>query len=299
MTILRKGERVATVDAAEGTRETLARMMVGRELKNAEKTGAPRSRDAVLSCRGLSVRNDRGARALDDVSFDLREGEILGLAGVAGNAQDELCEALAGLRSLDAGGIILRGHDVTGLGPREFIDRGMSYIPADRKGTGLVSNMSVMENAALKSYWKKPAAARKFLINWKYVADMTQRLIAAFDVQTPSPDAPVRNLSGGNMQKLMLARELSGKPSVILAMHPVWGLDVGATEFVRERLLEERARGTGILMISEDLDEMLLMADRIMVISRGRIMGVIEEPKNVSKERIGLMMAGTPMEAAV
>ncbi|MDR1580685.1 MAG: ABC transporter ATP-binding protein [Synergistaceae bacterium] len=296
MTILRKGERVATVDAEGATRETLARMMVGRELKNAEKMGTPRSREAVLSCRGLSVRNDRGARALDDVSFDLREGEILGLAGVAGNAQDELCEALAGLRPIDAGGIILQGKDITGLGPREFIDRGMSYIPADRKGTGLVSTMSVMENAALKSYWKKPAAERKFLINWKYVADMTRRLIAAFDVQTPSPDAPVRNLSGGNMQKLMLARELSGKPSVILAMHPVWGLDVGATEFVRERLLEERARGAGILMISEDLDEMLLLADRIMVISRGRIMGIVEEPKSVSKERIGLMMAGTPMD---
>ncbi|MDR3164064.1 MAG: ABC transporter ATP-binding protein [Synergistaceae bacterium] len=296
MTILRKGERVATVNAAGATRETLARMMVGRALKNVEKTGEPRSHGVVLSCRGLSVHNDRGARALDDVGFDLREGEILGLAGVAGNAQDELCEALAGLRPLDAGRIILKGKDITGFSPREFINLGMSYIPADRKGTGLVSNMSVMENAALKSYWKKPAAERKFLINWQYVADMTQRLIAAFDVQTQSSDVPVRNLSGGNMQKLMLARELSGKPSVILAMHPVWGLDVGATEFVRERLLEERARGAGILMISEDLDEMLLMADRIMVISRGRIMGIIDEPKSVSKERIGLMMAGTPMD---
>ena len=296
MTILRKGERVATVDAEGVTREALARMMVGREIKNAEKTGAPHSHDVVLSCREISVRNDRDARALDSVSFDLREGEILGLAGVAGNAQDELCEALAGLRPLDAGRIILKGDDVTGLGPREFIDRGMSYIPADRKGTGLVSNMNVMENVALKSYWKKPAADRKFLINWKYVADMTRRLIAAFDVQTQSPGSPVRNLSGGNMQKLMLARELSGKPSVILAMHPVWGLDVGATEFVRDRLLEERARGAGILMISEDLDEMLLLADRIMVISRGRIMGVIDKPKSVSKERIGLMMAGTPMD---
>jgi simple sugar transport system ATP-binding protein len=296
MTILRKGERVATAENAGVTKETLARMMVGRELKNVEKTGDPRSRDVVLSCRGLSVHNDRGARSLDGVSFDLREGEILGLAGVAGNAQDELCEALAGLRPFDAGKIILTGNDVTGLSPREFIDRGMSYIPADRKGTGLVSNMNVTENVALKSYWKKPIAERKFLINWKYAAGMAQRLIAAFDVQTPSPASPVRNLSGGNMQKLMLARELSGKPSVILAMHPVWGLDVGATEFVRERLLEERARGAGILMISEDLDEMLLLADRIMVISRGRIMGVIDEPKSVSKERIGLMMAGTPTD---
>jgi simple sugar transport system ATP-binding protein len=296
MTILRKGERVATMEAKGTSKETLARMMVGRDLKNAEKTGVPRSRDAVLSCVGLSVRNDRGARAIDDVSFDLRAGEILGLAGVAGNAQDELCEALAGLRPIDAGRIVLMGHDVVGLGSRELIDRGMSYIPADRKGTGLVSNMSVMENALLKSYWKKPAAERKFLINWKYVADMTQSLIAAFDIQTSSPEAPVKNLSGGNMQKLMLARELSEKPSVILAMHPVWGLDIGATEFVRERLLEERARGAGILMISEDLDEMLLLADRIMVISRGRIMGIIEEPKSVSKERIGLMMAGTPMD---
>jgi simple sugar transport system ATP-binding protein len=292
MTVLRKGERVDTVYSGKATKETLARMMVGREIRNFEKMEYENNGPVVLSCKNLAARDDRGEKWLENVTFDLREGEILGIAGVAGNAQDELCEVLAGLRRLDAGEVILKGQNITGLGAREFIKRGMSYIPADRKGTGLVANMNLRENIALKRYWKAPAAFWKFLLNWKYLAKVSESLAASYDVQAILPVTPIRTLSGGNMQKLMLARELSDKPSVILAMHPVWGLDVGAAEFVRERLLEERERGAGILMVSEDLDEMLAMADRIMVMSRGRIMGVIDSPKDVSKEKIGLMMAG-------
>jgi simple sugar transport system ATP-binding protein len=299
MTVLRKGERVATVDAGEATRESLARMMVGRELRVLEKREPGGVHPVVLSCKGLSARNDRGARWLGGVSFDIREGEILGVAGVAGNAQGELCEVLSGLRRLDKGEIVLKGENIGGGGPREFIKRGVSYIPVDRKGTGLVANMNLTENIALKRYWKPPASYGAFLLDWKYLSKLATDLMSAYDVQAPPPLSPVRVLSGGNMQKLMLARELSDKPSVILAMHPVWGLDVGATEFVRERLLEERERGAGILMVSEDLDEMLTMADRIMVMARGRVMGVIDCPRDTSKEKIGLMMAGIPENSAV
>jgi simple sugar transport system ATP-binding protein len=298
MTILLKGERVATVSAGEATRESLARMMVGREMRDLKRPSRGPSSRVILSCDGLSARNDRGMKWLNDVSFELREGEILGVAGVAGNAQDELCEVLSGLRLLDGGKVTLKGQDVTGLSAREFIKRGVSYIPVDRKGTGLAANMSVGENIALKRYWKPPVSRAKFMLDWKYVAKLASELISAYDIQASSPDTAVRVLSGGNMQKLMLARELSDKPSVILAMHPAWGLDIGATEFVRERLMEERDRGAGILMVSEDLDEMLIMADRIMVMSRGRVMGSIDSPRDVSKEEIGLLMAGIPADGS-
>jgi simple sugar transport system ATP-binding protein len=296
MTILRKGERVATVNAGEATKESLARMMVGRDMRDLKKPSRNPARHVVLSCRRLSARNDRGAKWLDNVSFDLRVGEILGVAGVAGNAQGELCEVLSGLRRLDGGEVTLKGQNAAGLSPREFVERGVSYIPVDRKGTGLVANMSLCENIALKRYWKPPLSRAKFLLDWKAARELAVGLMSAYDVQAPSPDTAVRVLSGGNMQKLMLARELSDKPSVILAMHPAWGLDVGATEFVRERLMEERDRGAGILMVSEDLDEMMAMADRIMVMSRGRVMGLIDSPGDVSKEEIGLMMAGIPAD---
>ncbi|MDR1965534.1 MAG: ABC transporter ATP-binding protein [Synergistaceae bacterium] len=299
VTVLRKGERVCSVEARLTAREALAEMMVGRALKRVKKSGGGPPGRAVLSCRGLCARNDRGMASLSGVSFDLREGEILGVAGVAGNAQGELCEVLAGLRALDSGEIILNGQDISGRSAREFIKRGVSYIPVDRRETGLAPNMNLSENIALKRYWRKPAAVWKIFMDWKFISGLTAQLVDAFRIQAPSPGSPARNLSGGNLQKLMLARELSDAPLVILAMHPVWGLDVGAAEFVHERLLEERARGAGIMLVSEDLDELFEMSDRIMVMSGGKIMGIAERPQDVSREEIGMMMAGVPMRAAV
>jgi simple sugar transport system ATP-binding protein len=293
MTVLRKGERVATVKSGEAGKETLALMMVGRAMEKVKKRKRARYGDTVLSCEKLSARGDRDTRTLRDVSFDLREGEILGVAGVAGNAQDELCETLAGLRVPDSGKIILRGRNIAGMSPREFIERGVSYIPVDRKGVGLVSGMNIRENIALKKYWRKPAARGKFMLDWNRIDDLARSLAVSYGVQTIPDGFPVRVLSGGNLQKLMLARELSDKPSVILAMHPVWGLDIGAAEFVRERILEERDRGAGILFVSDDLDDLFEMSDRIMVMFGGRIMGIADNTGDISGERIGLMMAGT------
>ncbi|MDR1651765.1 MAG: ABC transporter ATP-binding protein [Synergistaceae bacterium] len=299
MTVLRRGERVGTIAARDADKETLAEMMVGRALRHFPKRRAEAPGPPVLSCRGINLKGGGDSKPLSDVTFELREKEILGVAGVAGNSQGELCEVLAGIRRADSGEMILRERSVAGLGAREFIELGISYIPIDRKGVGLVPNMNLCENVALKRYWRKPAAYGKVLIDWEYIAALTGELVGSYGVQTLSLESPVRLLSGGNLQKLMLARELSGSPSVILAMHPVWGLDVGAAEFVHERLTEERDRGAGVLLVSEDLDELLDMSDRIMVMSRGRIMGVIERPDAVSKEWIGLMMAGVPAEKAV
>jgi simple sugar transport system ATP-binding protein len=292
MTVLRKGERVASLKSDCVRKETLAVMMVGRAVENVKKMKPSRYGDTVLSCRKLSAGTEKKTKALQDISFDLKEGEILGVAGVAGNSQEELCEALAGLVRPDAGEITLRGENIAGRGPREFIDRGVSYIPVDRKGTGLVVNMSMRENIALKKYWKEPVARGKFTLDWDRADDITRELADAYGIQRLPAGSPVRVLSGGNLQKLMLAREMSGKPSVIIAMHPVWGLDVGAAEFVRERILEERDRGAGILLVSDDLDELLEISDRIMVMFKGRVMGITDNAGDISKERIGLMMAG-------
>jgi simple sugar transport system ATP-binding protein len=292
MTVLRKGERAATVKSGKTRKETLVRMMVGYTPEKARKRRPPGQGGAILSCIKLSARGDRDSRALRGVSFELKEGEILGVAGVAGNAQDELCETLSGLRRSASGKIILRGENIAGMSPREFIERGVSYIPVDRTRTGLVPNMSMSENIALKRYWRKPAARGRFMLDWDFLDDLTRSLADAYGIQSIPSGSPVRALSGGNLQKLMLARELSGKPSVILAMHPVWGLDIGAAEFVRERILEERDRGAGILLVSDDLDELFEMSDRIMTMFGGRIMGIADNPGDFSRERIGLLMAG-------
>lgn len=291
LTVLRKGRKIGTVGVEGATPKTLAEMMVGRALKCVVK-GAPAAGSSLLSCRSVSARNDRNTAALKDVSFDLRAGEILGLAGVAGNGQGELCEVLSGLRKADSGEILLEGRNLAGLPPREFIRGGISYIPVDRKSVGLVPNMSLTENIALKQYWRTPAAVGKIFLDWRYLGRLTQALMGRFDVAAPSAASPVRTLSGGNLQKLMLARELHNEPTVILAMHPVWGVDVGATEFVHEMLLRARERRAGILLISEDLDELFEFSDRMMVISRGEIMDIIERPCDVSKEEVGLLMAG-------
>ena len=292
LTVLRKGVRVGTVPAAGVTREDLAEMMVGRkvDLQVPPREGAPGS--VVLECRDLRARNDRGVEALRGLSLSLREGEILGVAGVAGNGQQELCEACAGLRPLEGGQVLLEGEDLTGAPPRRFLERKVAYIPADRKGTGLIPNMNLRENVALKRYWKEPGARWRVFVDWEVLAGITGELVGRYEVSAPSLASPARVLSGGNLQKLMLARELSDEPRVVLAMQPTWGLDVGATRFVHDRLRAERDRGGAVLLVSEDLDELLQLADRLAVVYQGRVMGVLEDPRGCSQESIGLMMAG-------
>lgn len=298
ITILRSGEVVETLPGRMATREMLAEKMVGRKIVFAVDKAVLNPGDTVLEAEGICALNDRGLPAIRNLSLSIREGEILGIAGIAGNGQKELCEALTGLRPIHFGRVLLRGKDMTGRKPMDFLQAGVSYIPADRKGTGLVGAMNLRENFALKNFWRKPYARGPFL-SWESIAGETGRIVERFGVSAPGLGIPVRNLSGGNQQRLMLGRELSGTPDLIVAMQPTWGLDVGATEFVREQLLRQRERGAAVLLVSEDLEEVLALSDRLAVIHKGEIMGMVEDPRSASEEELGLMMAGIRREPAI
>ena len=296
VTILRRGRVAGSVDTAATSKEQLAEMMMGEKIPFSVSKPPMRPGERILEAEGITVLGDRGFPSLSDVTLEVRANEILGVAGVAGNGQQELCEALAGLRKLESGRILLSGTNISGMSSRTFIDLGIRYIPADRKGTGLVPNMNVEENSILKKYWSRPVA-RGMMIDWKRVFEFARSLVSRYSVSTPSLATPVRNLSGGNLQKLMLGRELSDSPQVVIAMHPTWGLDVSATRFVREQLLEERKNGAAVLLVSEDLDELQALSDRLAVLCKGELMGIIDNPADVSRESVGLMMAGTPLES--
>ena len=291
ITVLRRGEVVNTVLAGETSRQDLAKMMVGREVlfRLGKRESTPG--DVVLEVDSLRALNDKGLEALRDVSLEVRGGEIVGVAGVAGNGQRELAEAIVGLRPVSKGRVRVNRQDVTNRSPRHVMDRGVGYIPEDRLGSGLVVNLSVAENLILKSY-REPPICSGFFVDRDAVAVHAEELVQAFDVMTPSIQTRTRLLSGGNLQKLILAREISSEPALMVAVCPTRGLDVGATEAVRELLLEQRDAGAGILLISEDLDELLSMSDRIAVLYEGRIMGV-GDAEEASVETLGLMMAGT------
>jgi len=294
ITVLRRGEVVDSVPASEIGREDLARMMVGRDVlfRLGKRESSPG--DVVLEIEGLTALNDKGLEALRGVSLAVRRGEILGVAGVAGNGQRELAETIVGLRPVTGGQIRLAGQDVTNRSPREMLDRGVGYIPADRMGAGLVVNLSVAENLILKCY-REPPVCRGFFLDGDAISAHAEELVHGYDVKTPGIRTRTRLLSGGNLQKLILAREISSRPALMVAVHPTRGLDIGATEDVRRLLLEQREAGGGIVLISEDLDELLSMSDRIAVLYEGRLMGVVES-EEARVEDLGLMMAGTALE---
>ena len=294
ITVLRRGKVVGSLNAREATPEMLAEMMVGSsdtgEIPRTKKSPATKGKP-ILIAEGLVVRNDKGLVAVDGVSFTLREGQIFGIAGVSGNGQGELAEALAGMRRIESGKLYLVTEDVTSASARHMVDLGVKYVPADRKGVGLVPNMNVAENVALRKYWHSPYS-KGFFIDWDEVHRHSKSLVESYEILTPGLDVPVRMLSGGNQQKLILARELSDNLKLLVAMQPTWGLDVKATAFVREKLMSARAEGAAVLLISEDLDELLALSDELAVIYRGKIMGILEGPGAGDIERIGLMMAG-------
>jgi simple sugar transport system ATP-binding protein len=291
VTVLRGGENAGTVAAARTTEGTLAEMMVGRKTSLGLERKPMTCGDSVLEADEIHVPGDRGMEAVSGVSLCLRRHEILGVAGVAGNGQRELCEALSGLRPLVSGKIRVNGTSMGGEPPRRFIDEGVHYIPSDRKGTGMAPGMDIVNNAILKKYWSKPVAKGIF-IDWGSSADYADEIVENFGVSVASLSTPVRNLSGGNLQKLLMGRELSDSPRAVIVMHPTWGLDVSATRYVRNQLLSRREDGTAILLVSEDLDELLALSDRLAVIFKGKFMDVLDDPWSVPIEEIGIMMAG-------
>ncbi len=291
VTVLRDGRSVATVDTAASTLRSLAELMVGRELQTYNRREGRREVGELrFEVDGITAAGDRGVSAVHDVSLRVHAGEILGIAGVAGNGQRELAEAVTGLRPLQFGAIRVGGVTVHPGDPRSAIQAGIAHVPEDRLHTGVAPSLSISSNVVLKSYRSDENSAGPFL-RFHRIRDWAVELIRRYDVKAPGPGASARQLSGGNLQKVVLAREFSGTPKVLVIAAPTRGLDVGAIETVHEHLRDAAASGVAILLISEDLDELMTLSDRIAVMYEGRIVGEVDAATAAVAE-IGLMMAG-------
>ena len=293
VTVLRDGKNSGEVFTKDTDKIQLAHMMVGRELKLAPDRPDVKIGDVRLKISNVETQSDRGTLALKGVSLDVRAGEILGLAGLSGNGQLELAEVITGLRPVDKGNIFVDGIDISNKKPAAIIDQGVSYIPEERNRDGMIKEFSVAENFILRENNKKPFA-KNSLLQFKIIKEHANRLVNEFMVKTPSIETPIKNLSGGNAQKVILARELARGPKVLIAAQPTRGLDIGATEYVRESIVAQRAKGTATILMSEDLDEILALSDRVAIIFHGEIMGILDR-EEATLERIGLMIAGEVM----
>lgn len=293
--VMRDGRLVDVVLTAQTTTQALSRMMVGREVMLRVDKAPATPGEVLLRIQNLHAKDDRGLPALRGVNLTVRAGEIVGVAGVEGNGQRELEETLRGLRPVSAGRIELCGRDVTGRTPRDIIDAGLGHVPSDRYRTGLLRDFSVAENLALVTV-DRPPFTRRGLLDMNAMRSYARQLVQAFDVRTPSVDVRVAALSGGNAQKVVLAREIAHGPRVLLVAQPTRGVDVGAIEYVHRELVRRRDEGMAILLISTELDEILALSDRIVVLYQGRIVGECPA-EGVSVEALGLMMGGTPSHA--
>jgi simple sugar transport system ATP-binding protein len=291
ITVLRKGKVIGTIKTSETNQNELAKMMVGRAVKlSYQKTKAKKGK-TVLKIENLKTLNDRGIPALKGVNLNSKKFQILGIAGVQGNGQTELVEAITGLRKIREGKIILNDVNITGKSPKERITLGISHIPQDRQKRGLILDFSVMENLILGSQDVSPFSIDKIRINFSKVVDFAKKIIKAFSIKTPNKDTKARYLSGGTQQRVVVAREFSKNPRLIIVSQPTRGLDVGATEYVHYKLIEMRDQGCAIILISADLDEIFLVSDRIAVMFEGKIVA-IKDPKETNRQEIGLLMGG-------
>ncbi|WP_435096123.1 ABC transporter ATP-binding protein [Halarchaeum sp. P4] len=290
ITVLRDGKNVASVPAAETTREALAEYMVGRQVDMEFDKSDREPGEAVLTVEDVTVRDDRGVPAVTGASFGVREGEVFGIAGVDGNGQSELIEAVTGLRTAESGTVTLDGEDVTATPRRERIDRGMAYIPEDRQERGLVMEFDLVENAILGSQHAAPFADGG-QIDWEQARGHADDIVETYDVRPPDVDARSAALSGGNQQKFIAGREFERDPRLVVATHPTRGVDIGSTEFIRRRLIDLRDEGRGVLLVSSKLDEVQGLSDRLAVMYEGDLMAIVE-PEEVTEEELGLLMAG-------
>ncbi|MBL7167053.1 ABC transporter ATP-binding protein [Candidatus Bathyarchaeota archaeon] len=291
VTVLKKGRVVGTVDASETDQGRLAEMMVGREVVYTFDKDYCEAGEPVLVVEGLEALDDRNLQALRGVELEVCASEILGIAGVEGNGQTELIETLMGLRKPTAGKILLNDSEITTLPPGERIRAGISHVPEDRHKRGIVSDFSVMENLILGSHRNTEFTQWGQVLDLAKASSYSDKLIEDYSIDTPSKKTLARNLSGGNQQRLVVAREFSREPKLIIAAQPTRGLDVGATEYVRRKLLEMRDQGCAVLLLSADLDEIWAISDRIAVIYEGRIVAT-RDPKETSEQELGLLMAG-------
>ena len=296
VTVMREGKIVDTMGVKETDLAALARMMVGREVFLGRNMEDQKPGEVLLEVRDLKVRDDRHHESVRGVSFQIRSGEILGIAGVDGNGQLELGEAVVGLRKIEGGELSLSGQTLRNPHPRQLLDGGLAHIPDDRHKKGLVLSFSVTENLLLGSQREK-RHHRGPLLNYPAIRREADLLMENYDIRPRNQDLEADHLSGGNQQKVILAREITRKPKVLIALQPTRGLDVGAIEFVRKKLMEERKRGTAVLLISTDMDEILTLSDRIAVMFKGEILDTL--PYDTPKEQIGLLMGGIRTEREV
>jgi general nucleoside transport system ATP-binding protein len=294
VTVLRRGKVVASLETSQASEKSLALQMVGREvIFSIERTKVKKGKP-ILEVENLQARNEKGFLALAGVSFTIHEGEIFGVAGISGNGQKELVETLAGLREIESGKVILDGKDITHLSSMDRWQKGVGYIPSDRIDVGSIGEFSLIENVAM-NYFFDDQFTQRGIVDYKNLRKLTEKVISEFSVSATGPDCKAKTLSGGNLQKLILARVLSRGPRLLIADLPTQGLDVGAIEFVQNKLLDARLMNAGVLLISEDLDEILALSDRVGVIHEGRFMGIVPG-EAARKENIGLMMAGLRLE---
>lgn len=295
VTIFRKGKSIATVRTEETDENQLTELMVGRPVSLAIERPEPVNTKALLEVVHLSVDRPDRSRALSDLNFEIRSGEILGVVGVAGSGQKELCETIAGLEKPSKGAILYREENIVGKTPREIIDLGisMSFVPEDRLGMGLVASMGMVDNMMLKSYRK----AGGFFVDKRPARELARELVDKLQIVTPSVETPVRMLSGGNVQKVLLGREIESRPNLLITAYPVRGLDINSSYTIYDLLNEQKKENVAVLFIGEDLDVLLELSDRIMVLCHGEITGIVKASE-VSKEEVGLMMAGKKREVA-
>jgi simple sugar transport system ATP-binding protein len=295
--VLRNGKVVGEADPREATQQSLATLMVGRDVSFSLDKAPAQPGEVVLRARDLSVDDDRGVTTVADFDLEVRAGEIFGIAGVEGNGQRELVEALMGMRAKRGGTVEIMGHDVTAATPREVIELGVGHVPEDRTKHGLVGPFPISDNLVLNQFRNAPFAKRG-LRDDDAIARHARTLVEQFDIRTPSPFVPVETLSGGNQQKVIIARELNGVDRLLVVAQPTRGLDVGSIEFIHRRIIEMRDQGAGVLLVSAELDEVLNLSDRIGVIYRGTIVGTFDRA-DTTRDRLGLLMAsGHDPEAA-
>jgi ABC-type uncharacterized transport system ATPase subunit len=295
ITILRDGKAVGTVNAAETTREELARQMVGRDVLFDVEERPSNPGDPVLEVDGLHVHDDRGVEQVADIDFTVHEGEVFGIAGVEGNGQSELIEAITGLQPVESGRVEFLNEDITGMSRRRRIESGIAYIPADRQKRGLVLDYDLVENTLLGNQTLAPFAENGFL-DWKAIRDHADDIVTEYDIRPPDVDAVSSSLSGGNQQKFIVGREFKHDPDLVVAAHPTRGVDIGSIEFIHERLLEICEEGKAILLISSELDEARKLSDRLAVMYEGDFVDVVD-PDTVTEEQLGLLMAGRHPDA--
>ena len=294
VTVIRRGKSIETVEIAGATNADLAEMMVGRSVSFKTEKQEAQPKEVILSIKDLVVNENRGVPAVKNLSLNVRAGEIVGIAGIDGNGQSELIQAITGLRKIESGSVELKGQSIVGLHPRQITEMSVGHVPEDRHRDGLVLEMMISENIALQTYYKEPLS-KKGILNYTNIIGYAKQLMQEFDVRAASEIVPASALSGGNQQKAIIAREVDRNPDLLIVSQPTRGLDVGAIEYIHKRLIQERDNGKAVLVVSFELDEILNVSDRIAVIHDGKIQGIVT-PETTNKQELGVLMAGGELE---